>query len=63
MNPIRDWFANSRLARTTEYDVAGSTGLVDDRPPLLIVASSRLVTALSAPTENLPIRPVSLPAP
>ena len=65
MKPTFDWLANSRRARITRVPVSGSTACcrwptsrARDRR-----ASSRAVTALSAPIENLPTRPVSLAAP
>ena len=63
MMPMRDWLPNSRLARSTEYAVDGSAGDFDSTPLTDSVAFSREVTALSAPIENAPMRPVNLPAP
>ena len=43
MMPMRDWLPNSRLARSTEYAVDGSTGDFDSTPLTDSVAFSREV--------------------
>ena len=66
MKPSDDWFCE--LPARAQHGVAGQRldrllAIADARWPAAISASSRAVTAVSAPTENPPTRPVSLPAP
>ncbi len=61
--PRFERLANSRRARSTLKLVSGSMVGRRRAGPAAMTARSSCVTALSAPTEKTPTRPVSLAAP
>ena len=63
ITPRFERLANSRRARTRLNAVSGSITVSVRSRPEAMVACSSWVAALSAPTENAPMRPASLAAP